>query len=729
MADSPPLRKPRLEEAAAEAPDLLSALPLEVLDKILSRLHIYTVVRTSALSRAWRRRWEALPTVDLTRSGGILAHEVDALLLRRAAPLRAFRLAAVNDAWYVDALHDWLLYLSRNGVEDLFLWFRPAGFRLHSSLFSCRGLASLTLTNCRVPPAPPGFAGFPSLRTLRLDRVAISEHGGRELAALVAASPFVETVDLDEVELVGDELEDEWVTRAPNLRVLSIGGPFPYGGRVEHLPRLETGYLVGCNYAKFLMGMAQVTKLVFATTMTWSTEVDVLDRLPFLFENLRSLIVSVNFSKMSEILCLCCLLRSASFLEELTVWVWTSGTQEVVADVSNEEAAIAIKEYPRASPDAQVIFLGNEFPNTGSTNTSTENAEVEKTQTRKSGQESVDTSTDDAKAEEVQIEDSEHGSVTTVTEVEEIQTTGSRRGCINMSTDNAKVDETQTTDNRHDSIDTSAENAEVEKPQTEGSKRGSITTSTENAEVEETQTMGHDSTAAENVKVDETQTTDNRHDSIDTSAENAEVEKPQTEGSKRGSITTSTENADVEETQTMGHDSTAAENVNVDETQKTGSTNESINMTTETAEVEERQTAGSGLVYNVCHRRRQRLDLASVAQLEELEEYTRELQKHLQLDLESRKRELEDRKRVLGYLKENRVWQSCLKEMSEHVNITLPPFPQPSSLLSSHMATLREGDAHVNHGVNGVAGAHVDSPEDHIVNGPSTHANYSEGHA
>ncbi|OEL25253.1 hypothetical protein BAE44_0013727 [Dichanthelium oligosanthes] len=204
MADSPPRRKPRLEAGAEgeAAPDLLSPLPLEVLDKILSRLHIYDVVRTSVLSRAWRRRWEALPTVNLFGRPAIPADEVDVLLLRRTAPLRTFLLIGYGSR-YVDALHDWLLYLSRNGVEALRLRFAPVGFRLHSSLFSCRELTSLSLTSCRLPPATAGFAGFPSLKTLQFDKVDIAEHGGKQLAALITRSPLIERVELTTVELIG----------------------------------------------------------------------------------------------------------------------------------------------------------------------------------------------------------------------------------------------------------------------------------------------------------------------------------------------------------------------------------------------------------------------------------------------------------------------------------------------------------------------------------------------
>ncbi|GJN03707.1 hypothetical protein PR202_ga21182 [Eleusine coracana subsp. coracana] len=240
-----------------------------LLDNILSRLHVYDMVCTSALARAWRRRWESLPTVDLTRNRGLVAEDVDALLLRRTAPIRTFRLGAYDDSWYVDALHDWILHLSRNGVQNLFLWFPPIKFRLHLGLFSCGGLTCLNLTSCRLPPTPPEFAGFPSLKILLLDKVAISEHGGRELAALIGASPLIEEMKLVRVELIGDNPEDEWVLRAPNLRVVTIASGLPYGGSIEHLPLHTSAGLNGCNYAKFLMGMRQVTKLEFATASNW----------------------------------------------------------------------------------------------------------------------------------------------------------------------------------------------------------------------------------------------------------------------------------------------------------------------------------------------------------------------------------------------------------------------------------------------------------------------------
>ncbi|CAO2211157.1 unnamed protein product [Urochloa humidicola] len=650
MAESPPHRKPRLEagvESEAPAPDLLSALPLVVLDKILSRLHIYDVVRTSVLSRAWRRRWETLPTVNLIGGPLIPAEEVDALLLRRTAPLRTFRLAGCR-TWYVDALHDWLLYLSRNGVETLVLWFPPVGFRIHSSLFSCRELTSLSLTSCRLPPAPAGFAGFSSLKTLQFNKVTIPEHGGKQLVSLIAGSPSIESVKLMTVELIGDdpEAEDEWVIQAPNLRELTIASRFPYGGHVENLPRLQKAVLVGCNYAKFLMSMAHITELEFACGADWFAEVDVLDRLPFLFENLRSLVISVDFTEMFAILSFFCLLRSSPVLEELIVCGWSDGSQVVHADddflnaqwvddmfaklhvvrmenilcfsnemhfvefilskarvlqllsvslgpdalCSNEEAMITIKQYPKASPDVQVIFLGSDSTNI-------------------------------------------------------------------TSTKNAEVSEVQTTGGEHNSFNTPAD-AEVEQTQVEGAKHSSISTSTDNEEVEETQTPG----------------------------------------SRCASINTSTENAKV------------------DETQKTGNEHGLIHTSTENAEVEETQTAGSRLVNDVHPRRRQRLDLESVAQLEQLEADMRLLQENVRLLLDGRRLDLDSRTHVLNCLIVNLKYISWFKDLSERTNISLPPFPEPSSILSSLLVTSGTGDSPVNLGVNGAAIVHVDSSEVHGAN-------------
>ena len=50
--------------------DLLSSFPEHLQDEILTRLDLRDTVRTSALSRAWRRRWETLPGLALSFPDG-----------------------------------------------------------------------------------------------------------------------------------------------------------------------------------------------------------------------------------------------------------------------------------------------------------------------------------------------------------------------------------------------------------------------------------------------------------------------------------------------------------------------------------------------------------------------------------------------------------------------------------------------------------------------------------
>jgi hypothetical protein len=80
----------------------------------------------------------------------------------------------------------------------------------------------------------------------------------------------------------------------------------------------ETLLFVQTHCSFFTSSVLSNTLFVF---LFQSTEVDVLEQLPFLFENLRSLVISVNFCKMSHILFMFCLLRSAPVLEELDVVV------------------------------------------------------------------------------------------------------------------------------------------------------------------------------------------------------------------------------------------------------------------------------------------------------------------------------------------------------------------------------------------------------------------------
>jgi hypothetical protein len=219
-------RGPATEASAAEADaDALISLPAEILDDILVRLGIRDAVRTSALSRAWRHRWEALSSLDLVflSSGddGAPPEELgalDSILLRCPGRVRLF-FVSLDATTYAGRIHDWLRVLSRRGVEILSLCFNgtfpfPV---LPSSVFSCGRLTSLTLCGCVIPLLPPGFVAFPELRKLALENIRFQEYGGYQFEEIIDRSPL-----LEDLSLISGAYFRRWVIRAPNLRRLVI---------------------------------------------------------------------------------------------------------------------------------------------------------------------------------------------------------------------------------------------------------------------------------------------------------------------------------------------------------------------------------------------------------------------------------------------------------------------------------------------------------------------------
>ncbi|KAK1661579.1 hypothetical protein QYE76_049738 [Lolium multiflorum] len=265
-------RRGRATEAAAAEADALFSLPPEVLDDILNRVGIRDAVRTSVLSRVWRCRWEELSSLDLCfpLSGD---HEgarkglgaVDGVLLR--CPGRVQRFCADLDNTYAGRIHDWLRVLSRRGVEILDLSFGDGFPALPSSVFSCGRLSSLRLCGCSIPPLPRGFVAFPELRTLILMNVRLHDYGEYQLEEIIDTAPLLQYLGLTDV-LIGGARAKKWVIRAPNLRHFTICSEISNGWILKELTSLRSAlvrvsdFLVDHHFAKFLLGLAQVTKLM-----------------------------------------------------------------------------------------------------------------------------------------------------------------------------------------------------------------------------------------------------------------------------------------------------------------------------------------------------------------------------------------------------------------------------------------------------------------------------------
>jgi hypothetical protein len=259
---------------------LLAALPEAIQDDVLARLPARDVVRTSALSSEWRRRWESVPglDVDLNLVGVRSWTTAVGVLERCAAPVRGVRingvpprLAGRADGWLRLAAgkNPRSISLELSQTADLPAAALPA-------LFDCNPavLVELWLGSCALPAPPVGFAGFHALETLDLYRIFFLADNGwwRQVEAMLAAAPGLQELSLKGIvfHIADGSLPDgKWVIEGPNLRRLVLclnlvgAGPWELGA----LPKLE--YADVClnddpsdrDYTKLFSELSNVAKL------------------------------------------------------------------------------------------------------------------------------------------------------------------------------------------------------------------------------------------------------------------------------------------------------------------------------------------------------------------------------------------------------------------------------------------------------------------------------------
>jgi hypothetical protein len=330
----PPPRR-RKTEAAAAAADVLLSLPTDVLDDILARVGLRDAVRTSVLSRAWTRRWEFIPSIDISADDGGMwkaPSAVDGILLRFLGRVR--RIHVILDKDTSRRVNDWLPTLSRRGVESLSLklrshiqYFRPP--RLHESVFYCSGLTVLDLSTCTMPSFPMDW-GFPNLRTLILSRVLFLEH--YQLQEIIETCPLLEDLRLVKVYFYGDI---EFVTQAPKLRFLTLCLIGEFGCIRQELPLLHSAAMdmwnyVPSNFAELLAALVQARNLQLrlCTEGGWEDgwvhdhwRPTIPRKLPCTFHNLKSLKLHMDFSEPTPIELTFLLLKSAPNLQILKLVV------------------------------------------------------------------------------------------------------------------------------------------------------------------------------------------------------------------------------------------------------------------------------------------------------------------------------------------------------------------------------------------------------------------------
>uniref|UniRef100_A0A0D9X631 F-box domain-containing protein n=1 Tax=Leersia perrieri TaxID=77586 RepID=A0A0D9X631_9ORYZ len=282
VADPPPP-----PPATSREEDTLMSLPTEVLNIILARIPFNLLVRTSVLSRAWRRRWESVPFLDIRFDWSSPAVPTADAMWRCAAPVAVFHACALGEPKFHSHRTDsWIRAMASKGIRDLDLNFNRRTYFLDPALFSCAALVRLHLSCCEMPPAPPGFRGFPNLVSLTLLRVALPfEIDGKLLERLIEASPLLAELELEDLEGEEDYMPpnykvNEWAVRAPRLRVLKITAPWDVGCRIpDELRLLEEAYIeISSCFPSFLDTFRQiisVKKLWFdaveAEEFSWSS--------------------------------------------------------------------------------------------------------------------------------------------------------------------------------------------------------------------------------------------------------------------------------------------------------------------------------------------------------------------------------------------------------------------------------------------------------------------------
>uniref|UniRef100_M1D714 Ubiquitin-protein ligase n=2 Tax=Solanum tuberosum TaxID=4113 RepID=M1D714_SOLTU len=170
-------------EVEREVEDIITALPVNVVDRILKLLPVHDAAKTSILSRKWRGIWASHPYLVLnslfckrliTKSESFFRETVDMILLQHIGDIVEFDLdvSGVRLSSFID-IDRWMLFVTRNGVKKLTLKMSKTintTYKVPSYIFNCRTLEHLTLFNCIFKPPNP-FLGFNNLITLCLRRI------------------------------------------------------------------------------------------------------------------------------------------------------------------------------------------------------------------------------------------------------------------------------------------------------------------------------------------------------------------------------------------------------------------------------------------------------------------------------------------------------------------------------------------------------------------------------
>ncbi|KAK9267446.1 hypothetical protein L1049_009872 [Liquidambar formosana] len=213
--------------------DMISILPDEILQLILEKLPLEDAVKTGCLSRRWKDVWKYITRISFESSwvestGKEIVPSLDHFVsLHQGPKVKCFSFEMTYELNMADQVNSWILFAVKKNVERLCLDFdvdrvnyelnteHDPCYELHSRVFTCESLVSLTLRFCRLKF--PDLFHLRYLRTIKLWQIELPD---KTLQKVTSNTPVLEELVLIECSRTFDFYID--VAPNPNFHTLEI---------------------------------------------------------------------------------------------------------------------------------------------------------------------------------------------------------------------------------------------------------------------------------------------------------------------------------------------------------------------------------------------------------------------------------------------------------------------------------------------------------------------------
>ncbi|KAM5586503.1 FBD-associated F-box protein [Rosa sericea] len=217
-----------MSKRQASVKDRISALPDEVLCKILSCLDIQSAVRTTVLSPRWNNLWTSLSDLWFRNEGfsdedAFMTFVDRVLFFRDSSDIKKFYLDLEEPKDDFSRIESWICTAIRRNVVELNLCvnlYPDKTFELPRSLFTCKTLEVLYLTSNFIAN-PPKSGCFPNLKFLDV-LVHFPNHNNSSFGQIFSNCPVLEDLRIYGPLGAYDKVLDFNIS-APELKRLTIG--------------------------------------------------------------------------------------------------------------------------------------------------------------------------------------------------------------------------------------------------------------------------------------------------------------------------------------------------------------------------------------------------------------------------------------------------------------------------------------------------------------------------